>query len=87
MASVGGSITSESGTIITNHKFPYTHGTRLYMFSDGFQDQFGGENNKKFLGTRFKKLLFESSSLPMEEQSVILDKAFDVWIWNKKTNR
>ncbi len=84
MASVGGSITSESGTVYTNHKFPYTHGTRLYMFSDGFQDQFGGENNKKFLGTRFKKLLFESSSIPMEDQSELLDKTFEDWKGTRK---
>ncbi|MCQ2608732.1 MAG: SpoIIE family protein phosphatase [Bacteroidales bacterium] len=84
MASVGGSITSETTGGFTNHEFTYTQGTRLYMFSDGFQDQFGGENNKKFLGVHFKKLLFESSNLPMEQQCELLDKTFEDWKGSRK---
>ncbi|MCQ2959086.1 MAG: SpoIIE family protein phosphatase [Bacteroidales bacterium] len=84
MASVGGSINSDMSEGFTNHKFFYTSGTRLYMFSDGFQDQFGGESNKKFLGVHFKKLLFETSTLPMEEQCQVLNKTFEDWKGSRK---
>lgn len=84
MASVGGSITSETENGFTNHQFTYSHGTRIYMFSDGFQDQFGGDSNKKFLGVHFKKLLFETSTLPMEEQCKVLDKTFEDWKGTQK---
>ncbi len=84
MASVGGYMTAENSGGYTNHKIKYTPGTRLYMFSDGYQDQFGGESNKKFLGTRFKKLLFDSSSLPMEQQRELIDNAFEEWKGDRK---
>lgn len=84
MASVGGSITSETDGGYTNHTFSYQPGARLYMFSDGFQDQFGGEHNKKFLGTHFKKLIFESHGLPMSQQCQLLDKTFEDWKGNRK---
>lgn len=84
MASVGGSITSEAGSSYTNHKFVYKPGARLYMFSDGFQDQFGGTENKKFLGTNFKKLLLDSRNLSMNDQCALLDKTFEDWKGNRK---
>lgn len=84
MASVGGSITSETHGGYSNHQISYTPGTRLYMFSDGYQDQFGGEENKKFLGIHFKKLLFETSTMPMEQQCEVLDKTFTDWKGERK---
>ncbi|MBQ3676337.1 MAG: SpoIIE family protein phosphatase [Bacteroidales bacterium] len=82
MASVGGSMNTENN--YSNHQFSYTPGTRLYMFSDGYQDQFGGEDNKKFLGVHFKKLLFETSTLPMEQQCEKLDTTFENWKGQRK---
>ncbi|MBR5432927.1 MAG: SpoIIE family protein phosphatase [Bacteroidales bacterium] len=83
MASVGGSMNTEVN-IYSNHQFSYTPGTRLYMFSDGYQDQFGGDENKKFLGVHFKKLLFETSTLPMEQQCEKLDTTFEKWKGQRK---
>ena len=83
MASVGGSITSEKNTY-TTHTFSYKPGARLYMFSDGYQDQFGGENNKKFLGIHFKKLLYDTRSLSMEKQCETLDTTFEEWKGKRK---
>ncbi len=51
----------------------------FYLCSDGFQDQFGGENNKKFMVKNLKKLLFEISDKPMAEQKQILEQTFDEW--------
>lgn len=79
MSAIGGSSAIENPVEFTNHTITYKPGTRLYMFSDGYQDQFGGEHNKKFLGTHFKKLLFESCDLPMDKQAELLDSTFENW--------
>ncbi len=51
----------------------------LYLCSDGFQDQFGGEHNRKFMVSRFKELLFGVSEKPMAKQKQILEAKFDEW--------
>ncbi|MFC2081140.1 SpoIIE family protein phosphatase [Bacteroidota bacterium] len=55
-------------------------GDVLYTFSDGFQDQFGGPNNKKFMIKKMKELLLEIHQKPMEEQKEILERTFNDWI-------
>jgi len=50
------------------------------MFSDGYADQFGGPNGKKFMYKPFRKLLLENAEKQMEVQKQILDKAFENWI-------
>ncbi len=62
-----------------SHRVPYQAGDAFYMFSDGFQDQFGGPNNSKYLSKRFRKFLLDISSLPMAEQRAILKKEFEDW--------
>ena len=51
----------------------------LYMFSDGFADQFGGEKGKKFKYVPFKKELLSNSGLPMDEQKTTLINTFENW--------
>ncbi|MCK4750429.1 MAG: SpoIIE family protein phosphatase, partial [Bacteroidales bacterium] len=55
-------------------------GDVIYTFSDGFQDQFGGPNNKKFMVRKLKQLFLDIHQKPMEEQKKILEKAFYDWI-------
>ena len=54
-------------------------GDCIYMFSDGFADQFGGPNARKFKYKPFKQLLFENADKPMAEQKSMLEKAFNDW--------
>jgi serine phosphatase RsbU (regulator of sigma subunit) len=54
-------------------------GDRVYMFTDGFPDQFGGPQGKKFKYRPFKDLLLEIHERPMEEQQRILSLIFDEW--------
>ena len=54
-------------------------GDCLYIFSDGYVDQFGGPKGKKFMKKRFKQLLLDIYKLPMEEQREILDKTYEDW--------
>lgn len=55
-------------------------GDVIYTFSDGYQDQFGGPRNKKFMIKRLKELFLEIHEKPMDEQKAILEKTFYDWI-------
>lgn len=55
-------------------------GDRLYTFSDGIPDQFGGPKDKKFLSKRLKKLLLEQAHLSMKEQKIAISSAINEWM-------
>ncbi len=57
-------------------------GDTLYIFSDGYVDQFGGEKNKKFLMKQFKDLLLAINSESLENQKIIIEKIFYDWKGN-----
>ncbi len=52
---------------------------QIYLFSDGFADQFGGPNRKKFYSGNFKKLLESIAHLPMKEQGAAISEIFNSW--------
>lgn len=54
-------------------------GSMLYLFTDGYSDQFGGEKGKKFMYKRLESKFTEIHLLPMDEQMIILDKEFETW--------
>lgn len=54
--------------------------TTLFLFSDGFQDQVGGLERKKFGKIRFYDFLLEIHSLPMDEQRARFEHTFDKWL-------
>ncbi len=54
-------------------------GDQFYIYSDGFSDQFGGDDARKFMSKKFKELLLQSCHLPMEEQKQNLLKAHLQW--------
>ncbi len=66
----------------TMHEIQLIKKDQLYMFSDGFPDQFGGPKGKKFLYKQFKELLLETSSFSMSEQKSILEEKFIEWKGN-----
>lgn len=63
----------------TNHKFQLEEGDMVYIFSDGYADQFGGPKGKKFLKKRFRELLLEISGLPEKEQHTRLNETLLTW--------
>ncbi len=63
----------------TNHWKDLKQGDTFYIFSDGFADQFGGLNQKKYLSKNFKKKLGEIQAKPMFEQGAELDRVFEEW--------
>jgi len=54
-------------------------GDRIYLSSDGFQDQFGGTEDKKFMVKNFRNLLLETSTLPIKEQNKKIKETFISW--------
>jgi serine phosphatase RsbU (regulator of sigma subunit) len=65
-----------------NQRVQLEEGDSVYVFSDGFVDQFGGPRGKKFLKKRFKELLLELSHLSMEDQKKKLQASLDEWQGN-----
>ncbi|HAA13011.1 MAG TPA: hypothetical protein DCE41_15500 [Cytophagales bacterium] len=61
------------------HSFPWQPGTRYYLYSDGYQDQFGGPEKRKFLTKRFRNLLIEISQMPWEKQQSHLEETLSSW--------
>lgn len=60
----------------------YQGGDRLYMTSDGFQDQFGGGNNSKFMQTRLIEALNKTMNYGMQKQKKVMEGVFDKWKGN-----
>ncbi len=66
----------------TNHKIEVKKGDLIYIFSDGYADQFGGMKGKKFMYRQFRELLMEIRELPMREQGNILNEKIENWRGN-----
>lgn len=63
----------------TNHQFKLEKGDTIYIFSDGYADQFGGPEGKKFKYKNFKELLISIQNKSMPEQNQILDETIENW--------
>lgn len=63
----------------TQHTIDLQAGDCIYIFTDGFADQFGGPKGKKFKYKQFQELLVENASKPVAEQHNILEKSIDSW--------
>ena len=65
-----------------NHEIQLYEGDTIYLFTDGYADQFGGEKGKKFMYKPFKRLLLKNSQLPLGQQQQILSEVLDEWMGN-----
>ena len=61
------------------HKIELKKGNMVYLGSDGFQDQIGGEKAKKFGSKQLHDILVDIYPLPCEKQLMILKKKFKAW--------
>ncbi len=69
----------EKTNSFTNHVISFTAGDILYLYTDGYPDQFGGPKGKKFKYKQLNEKLSEIGSKPLTEQKNILEKAFTDW--------
>lgn len=63
----------------TLHKIELRKGDAFYIFSDGFSDQFGGPNQKKFMSHKLKEILVAFEGTPMLKQAEKLNEIFESW--------
>ena len=66
----------------TNNVIELVKGDLIYIFSDGFYDQFGGENGRKMFTRNFKQMLIDIHQLEIAEQQKELEQRFDQWKGN-----
>ena len=66
-------------TPFTDNKLQLKKGDTLYLFTDGFADQFGGPLGKKFMYKNFKQKIIEVANLPIEDQKEELQETFNKW--------
>jgi serine phosphatase RsbU (regulator of sigma subunit) len=76
-ASIGGF--TESDQVFEEQVIQLFKNDILYLFSDGFVDQFGGPNKKKFMTKQLKSVLLENHSLPMSKQEIYYKQIFENW--------
>ncbi|HAA13102.1 MAG TPA: hypothetical protein DCE41_15990 [Cytophagales bacterium] len=74
-----GSTQFKKPKVFKKHTFPWQPGAKLYLFSDGFQDQFGGEEGRKYLSKRFRQFLLSISHQPWENQAEKLQQELTKW--------
>jgi len=76
--SVGGE-QKEQNRAFTKHEISLNSPITFYLFSDGFQDQFGGPEGKKYNPIRLRKTLYQSYQKSLQEQKKILSQELDHW--------
>jgi tetratricopeptide (TPR) repeat protein len=77
---IGG--TTEDNQEFSNHEVMLQKGDVVYLFSDGYIDQFGGDTGKKFMAQRLKDSLLQIAHLPMDQQYERLKENFYKWKGN-----
>lgn len=79
-----GSTQFKQGKTFKNIEVSYDIGDSLYLFSDGFQDQFGGKNDTKYMKKRFREFISQVSVLPFKAQYKRVEDEFNNWKGEKK---
>ncbi|PKQ60350.1 hypothetical protein BZG02_19770 [Labilibaculum filiforme] len=64
----------------TNHKIALHSDDMLYLYTDGYPDQFGGENDRKFTTRQFRNVLLDIHQKPMMVQKTILENTMEKWM-------
>jgi len=74
-----GSFQYDTEKLFTEHRLNVNAGDSIYMFSDGYQDQFGGPEGKKFMVGSFRELLQEIQQMPMKDQVSRVESRMQQW--------
>jgi serine phosphatase RsbU (regulator of sigma subunit)/Flp pilus assembly protein TadD len=69
-------------TPFNTHQFSLLKNDTVYIFTDGYVDQFGGEKGKKFKASNLKELLLSMAGAPMDQQETRIREAFEKWRGN-----
>ncbi len=82
--SVGLNEDLKDGTEITKQKFTLKNLDMIYLFTDGYADQFGGPEGKKYKYRRFRHLLLNIHKLPVDQQQYYLQKSIEDWMGDQE---
>jgi serine phosphatase RsbU (regulator of sigma subunit) len=74
-----GSYTEIQRQSYTNHSLQLQKGDTIYVFSDGYSDQFGGPDGKKFKLNQFKTMLLNLNGVSMQQQQIALERSIEEW--------
>ena len=74
-----GVFVGEELKLFSNNKIKVKKGDTIYIFSDGYMDQFGGEKGRKFMAKRFREVILKCQNLSMSKQRDYLDKIIEDW--------
>jgi len=69
-------------TPFKNHEVIASRGDIIYLYTDGYADQFGGTKGKKFMSKQLRQTLVAISSLSMNDQEIFLEKSYKDWQGN-----
>lgn len=69
---------------LTSQEVPVEKGDRVFLFSDGFADQFGGPQDRKFSSSRFRNLIASTSQLRMKKQKEVIKDVLLDWKRSKE---
>lgn len=81
-ASIGGH--NDQGKVFELHKLKFQTGDRFYLYTDGFVDQFGGEQHRKYHIDAFNQLVLNTSHLTIREQHTAIAAEFQRWKGNHR---
>lgn len=70
---------NDTNNLFNNHTIQLKEGDAIYIFSDGYADQFGGVKGKKFKNKQFKEILLFIQDYDMDEQKEILKRTLEEW--------
>ncbi len=74
-----GSSQYRQNKIFEKHSIQAKPGDIFYIFTDGFQDQFGEKEQRKYMTRRYRDLLFSIHRMPLEKQLKVIESEFDGW--------
>lgn len=74
-----GAYINEEVQRFSNKEIPVGFGDTIYLFSDGYADQFGGPDGKKYKYKQFKETLFSAKDLPISQQKDFLHRNYRSW--------
>jgi serine phosphatase RsbU (regulator of sigma subunit) len=75
--SIGGYVDEEK--VFGENEFKLQNGDTVYLFSDGYSDQFGGGKGKKLMTKHFKEMLLSIQDQPIDEHGKIMEQKLDEW--------
>jgi serine phosphatase RsbU (regulator of sigma subunit) len=79
-----GSFLDGETPLFTNHKIQLLEGDQIYIFSDGFPDQFGGPRGKKFMYKKFRELLIANGDQDLKTQQELLKDSLYAWMQDEE---